>query len=173
MGGAFHGVVRFGFHSVQPCADRYLVHLRHSGSSRQRPVPRSCRSTSITVTRSTAPSGRKKNGVFYMLNSIAFLILAFTPVTSLIYRIIFGIAIVGDLSLFCTAQSGSCTMAPAPVGAMRTKRTTSTDPSASCRSFAVHSIWSTFSAQGGAAALYFDGGGTRVQCCSADLTSVL
>ena len=28
---------------------------------------------------------QKKNGVFYMLNSIAFLILAFTPVTSLIY----------------------------------------------------------------------------------------
>ena len=40
---------------------------------------------------------QKKNGVFYMLNSIAFLILTFTPVTSLIYRIIFGIAIVGDL----------------------------------------------------------------------------
>ena len=40
---------------------------------------------------------QKKNGVFYMLNSIAFLILAFTPVTSLLYRIIFGIAIVGDL----------------------------------------------------------------------------
>mgnify|MGYP007080072412 FL=1 len=35
--------------------------------------------------------------MFYMLNSIAFLILTFTPVTSLIYRIIFGIAIVGDL----------------------------------------------------------------------------
>ena len=29
---------------------------------------------------------QKKNGVFYILNSIAFLILAFTPVTSLIYR---------------------------------------------------------------------------------------
>ena len=40
---------------------------------------------------------QKKNGVFYMLNSIAFLILTFIPVTSLIYRIIFGIAIVGDL----------------------------------------------------------------------------
>ena len=40
---------------------------------------------------------QKKNGVFYMLNSIAFLILTFTPVTSLIYRIIFDIAIVGDL----------------------------------------------------------------------------
>ena len=40
---------------------------------------------------------QKKNGAFYMLNSIAFLILTFTPVTSLIYRIIFGIAIVGDL----------------------------------------------------------------------------
>ena len=39
----------------------------------------------------------EKNGVFYMLNSIAFLILTFIPVTSLIYRIIFGIAIVGDL----------------------------------------------------------------------------
>ena len=31
-------------------------------------------------------------------------------------------------------------MAPAPAGAVRTKRTTSTDPSASCRSFAVHSF---------------------------------
>ena len=31
---------------------------------------------------------QKKNGVFYMLNSIAFLILTFIPVTSLIYRII-------------------------------------------------------------------------------------
>jgi len=40
---------------------------------------------------------QKKNGVFYMLNSIAFLILTFIPVTSLIYRIIFDIAIVGDL----------------------------------------------------------------------------
>ena len=40
---------------------------------------------------------QKKKGVFYMLNSIAFLILTFIPVTSLIYRIIFGIAIVGDL----------------------------------------------------------------------------
>ena len=40
---------------------------------------------------------QKKNGVFYMLNSIAFLILTFIPVTSLIYRIIFGIAIVGDI----------------------------------------------------------------------------
>ena len=40
---------------------------------------------------------QKKNGVFYMLNGIAFLILTFTPVTSLIYRLIFGIAIVGDL----------------------------------------------------------------------------
>lgn len=40
---------------------------------------------------------QKKNGVFYLLNSIAFLILTFTPVTSLIYRIIFGIAIAGDL----------------------------------------------------------------------------
>ena len=42
---------------------------------------------------------QKKNGVFYMLNSIAFLILTFTPVTSLIYRIIFGIAIVGGLAV--------------------------------------------------------------------------
>lgn len=40
---------------------------------------------------------QKKNGVFYLLNSITFLILTFTPVTSLIYRIIFGIAIAGDL----------------------------------------------------------------------------
>ena len=40
---------------------------------------------------------QKKNGVFYLLNSITFLILTFTPVTSLIYHIIFGIAIAGDL----------------------------------------------------------------------------
>ncbi len=43
--------------------------------------------------------------MFYMLNSIAFLILTFTPVTSLIYRIIFGIAIVGDL-LYLVAYKG-------------------------------------------------------------------
>ena len=48
---------------------------------------------------------QKKNGVFYMLNSIAFLILAFTPVTSLIYRIIFGIAIVGDLLYLVAYES--------------------------------------------------------------------
>ena len=48
---------------------------------------------------------QKKNGVFYMLNSIAFLILAFTPVTSLLYRIIFGIAIVGDLLYLVAYES--------------------------------------------------------------------
>ena len=48
---------------------------------------------------------QKKNGVFYMLNSIAFLILVFTPVTSLIYRIIFGIAIVGDLLYLVAYES--------------------------------------------------------------------
>ena len=48
---------------------------------------------------------QKKNGVFYILNSIAFLILAFTPVTSLIYRIIFGIAIVGDLLYLVAYES--------------------------------------------------------------------
>ena len=48
---------------------------------------------------------QKKNGVFYMLNSIAFLILTFTPVTSLIYRIIFGIAIVGDLLYLVAYES--------------------------------------------------------------------
>ena len=127
---------------------------------------------------------QKKNGVFYMLNSIAFLILAFTPVTSLIYRIIFGIAswetffilsltkagtIVRidsrkgatmnlNLSdwdwlnaalgvLFYTAASGICTMAPAPDGAVRTKRSTSANFTALLRSFAVHSIWSTFFCQ--------------------------
>ena len=52
------------FHSVQPCADRYLVHLRHSGSSRQRPVPRSAVQPRITATRSTAPSGRKRTACF-------------------------------------------------------------------------------------------------------------
>ena len=48
---------------------------------------------------------QKKNGVFYMLNSIAFLILAFTPVTALIYRILFGIAIVGDLLYLVAYES--------------------------------------------------------------------
>ena len=48
---------------------------------------------------------QKKNGVFYMLNSIAFLILAFTPVTSLLYLIIFGIAIVGDLLYLVAYES--------------------------------------------------------------------
>ena len=48
---------------------------------------------------------QKKNGVFYILNSIAFLILAFTPVTSLLYRIIFGIAIVGDLLYLVAYES--------------------------------------------------------------------
>ena len=48
---------------------------------------------------------QKKNGVFYMLNSIAFLILAFTPVTSLLDRIIFGIAIVGDLLYLVAYES--------------------------------------------------------------------
>ena len=90
MGGAFHGVVRFGFHSVQPCADRYLVHLPFNQYHRD-PEYRAF--------------WQKKNGVFYMLNSIAFLILAFTPVTSLIYRIIFGIAIVGDLLYLVAYES--------------------------------------------------------------------
>jgi hypothetical protein len=40
-----------------------------------------------------------------MLNSIAFLILAFTPVTALIYRILFGIAIVGDLLYLVAYES--------------------------------------------------------------------
>lgn len=48
---------------------------------------------------------QKKNGVFYMLNGIAFLILTFTPVTSLIYRIIFDIAIVGDLLYLVAYES--------------------------------------------------------------------
>ena len=48
---------------------------------------------------------QKKNGVFYILNSIAFLILAFTPVTSLIYHILFGIAIVGDLLYLVAYES--------------------------------------------------------------------
>ena len=48
---------------------------------------------------------QKKNGVFYMLNSAAFLILTFTPVTSLIYRIIFGIAIGGDLLYLAAYES--------------------------------------------------------------------
>lgn len=48
---------------------------------------------------------QKKNGVFYMLNSIAFLILAFTPVTSPLYRIIFDIAIVGDLLYLVAYES--------------------------------------------------------------------
>ena len=48
---------------------------------------------------------QKKNGVFYMLNSIAFLILTFTPVTSLLYRIIFGVAIGGDLLYLVAYES--------------------------------------------------------------------
>ena len=48
---------------------------------------------------------QKKNGVFYMLNSIAFLILAFTPVTSLLYRIIFVVAICGDLLYLVAYES--------------------------------------------------------------------
>ena len=46
-----------------------------------------------------------KNVVYYKHNSIAFLILAFTPVTSLLYRIIFGIAIVGDLLYLVAYES--------------------------------------------------------------------
>ena len=48
---------------------------------------------------------QKKNGVFYMLNGIAFLILTFTPVTSLLYRIIFGVAIGGDLLYLVAYES--------------------------------------------------------------------
>ena len=48
---------------------------------------------------------QKKNGVFYMLHSIAFLNLAFTHVTSLLYRIIIGIAIVGDLLYLVAYES--------------------------------------------------------------------
>ena len=48
---------------------------------------------------------QKKNGVFYILNGIAFLILTFTPVTSLIYRIIFGVAIGGDLLYLVVYES--------------------------------------------------------------------
>ena len=48
---------------------------------------------------------QKKNCVLYMLNSIDFLILTFTPVTSLLYRIIFGIAIVGDLLYLVAYES--------------------------------------------------------------------
>ena len=48
---------------------------------------------------------QKKNGVFYILNGIAFLILTFTPVTSLIYRIIFGVAIGGDLIYLVAYES--------------------------------------------------------------------
>ena len=58
---------------------------------------------------------QKKNGVFYMLNSIAFLILTFIPVTSLIYRIIFGIAIVGDL-LYLVAYEAWEHSADGPAG---------------------------------------------------------
>ena len=50
---------------------------------------------------------QKKNGVFYMLNGIAFLILTFTPVTSLLYRIIFGVAIGGDLLYLVAYESGN------------------------------------------------------------------
>ena len=84
MGGAFHGVVLFVFYFVQPCADRYLVHLRHSGFQGKDPF------LDLPFNQyHRDPEYRafwqKKNGVFYMLNSIAFLILAFTPVTALIY----------------------------------------------------------------------------------------
>ena len=48
---------------------------------------------------------QKKNGVFYMLNALAFLILAFTPVTSLVYRILFGVAIGGDLLYLVAYES--------------------------------------------------------------------
>ena len=105
MGGAFHGVVRFVFHSVQPCADRYLVHLRHSGSSRQRDPFLDLPFNQYHRDPEYRAFWQKKNGVFYMLNSIAFLILAFTPVTSLLYRIIFGIAIVGDLLYLVAYES--------------------------------------------------------------------
>ena len=48
---------------------------------------------------------QKKNGVFYMLNALAFLILAFTPVTSLVYRILFCVAIGGDLLYLVAYES--------------------------------------------------------------------
>ena len=50
---------------------------------------------------------QKKNGVFYMLNSIAFLILAFTPVTSLLYRIIFGIALWETFFILSLTKAGT------------------------------------------------------------------
>ena len=43
-----------------------------------------------------------------LIHIFAFLILAFTPVTSLIYRIIFGIAIVGDLLYLCLLYTSRC-----------------------------------------------------------------
>ena len=47
---------------------------------------------------------QKKNGVFYMLNALAFLTLAFTPVTSLVYRILFGVAILQMLEVGSTTD---------------------------------------------------------------------
>ena len=97
MGGAFHGVVLVVFHPAQPCADRYLVCLRHSFLDL--PFNQYHRDPEYRA------FWQKKNGVFYMLNGIAFLILTFTPVTSLLYRIIFGVAIGGDLLYLVAYES--------------------------------------------------------------------
>lgn len=104
MGGVFHGVVRFVFHSVQPCADRYLVCLRHSGFQGKDPLI-NLPFNQYNRDPEYRAMWQKKNGVFYMLNGIAFLILTFTPVTSLLYRIIFGVAIGGDLLYLVAYES--------------------------------------------------------------------
>ena len=52
--------------------------------------------------------------MFYMLNSIAFLILTFIPVTSLIYRIIFGIASWEIFSIWLPTRLGSTAQTDPP-----------------------------------------------------------
>lgn len=103
-GGVSYGFVLLVFHPVQHCAGRDLVHLRHPGFSGQGPLIKLPFNQYVRDPEYRA-FWQKKNGVFYMLNALAFLILAFTPVTSLVYRILFGVAIGGDLLYLVAYES--------------------------------------------------------------------
>ena len=80
-----------------------------------------CRSTSITVTRSTAPSGRKRRRVLHaQQHRLSDLSLHTCYIADLPYHLRHRHR--GRPSLFCTAASGICTMAPAPDGAVKDEK---------------------------------------------------